>query len=1032
MPSPRARIPLTMLVLAALLCLLGGLAAGRAFALDPNKTFEHYVSNTWSIQDGLPQITAMSIAQDRTGYIWVGTQGGLARFDGVHFTTFTPENEPALPGIYIRALLVGRDGRLWIGTYKGLAVYSEGGFRALQAADRDAHPTLDVNALAETADGSILAATNDGVFRVAGNTVVAVPNSPEPAFSLFSGTDGLWIGDTGAVMHLNGTHAERLPLPETAASAAVAHLVKAQGRIWAGTTQGLYSRMDGAGIEEGWARFDENATLAGSPIGAILRDHDDNLWISTNSGFARLRNAHLAEWIDAGNPRAFASVISAFEDREGNLWLGSQLEGLARFWNGWTHRYSVSNGLNDRTVWSLSHAADGTIWVGSSDGVSTLAGNRFTLVFPGSALPHPHGYNLLAEADRLWIGTRRGLAIWQNGKLETPALYAPMASAQINGIARDTDGSAWFPTTEGLFHQQADALRRYAQADGLIDPRIRTIVRLRDRRLLVGTQGGLYEMRGQRFVQIGTDAGLPANLDVTAIRELPSGEIVIGALSEQIYVYDGHAWTRFGPAQGMPNNAAFFMTPDDQGYLWIAGIRGVARVPMVDFARFRRAEIRSVRGEMVLNERGDRNSGQQGFCCNGAGMSKGYLDGHVLWLPSRDGVVALDTHGIVKNTVTPTVVVERVRSLGSWRTVTTGGPSIEFEPQARDLAFDFTAPSFQDPRSILMRYRLIGYDRDWHDLEDVTRRRVNYTNLPPGDYTFEARAANNAGIWSPTTARFAFRIRPWFHETKLFLILSGALLAALLYAGYQRQRQLHVAKRNLLEQQVNERTLQLHSANERLENASQTDPLTGLRNRRYLANQIPADLAFYDREQLRTGNYDQAILFALVDIDHFKQVNDGHGHKAGDRVLQQFAQVLISLVRNGDYVARWGGEEFLLVFRPMPVRYLEVIGERIRAAVAGHAFVIGTGVPLGLTCSVGIAEYPLFRDAQRRMGWEQMVELADGALYWVKQNGRDGWAAFRPTALTDLATLIRDLQVDPGKLIDQGQLQLLGSHLAPR
>ena len=1021
MPLPRTRLSMPML--AALLCLLGWLGCDRAFALDPDKAFEHYVSNTWSIQDGLPQITAMAIAQDRTGYIWIGTQNGLARFDGVRFTTYTPDSEPALPGIYIRALLVDRGGRLWVGSYKGLALVENGRFQSIHAADTARHPTLDINALAEAADGSIVAATSDGVFRVAGKTLVEVPNGPQPALSLLPRADGLWVGGSGTVLRMDRGATESLPLPAQAASAGVGHLAEAHGRIWAGTSQGLYSR-----VADAWVRFDEDASLAKSPINNILRDHDDNLWVGTNSGFARLRNAHLAERIDQTNLRATQSVISSFEDREGNLWLGSQLEGLARLWNGWTRRYSVDDGLNDRIVWSLSRAPDGTLWVGSNDGLSTFDGKHFTPVVPGSALPHPQAYNLLAEADQLWVGTRRGLAIWRNGKIETPVLYAPMASAQINGIWRDRNGDLWFPTTEGLFFQHGESLRHYAQPEGLADRRIRTIIETRTHRILVGTQGGLYEQHGDRFTAV---TGLPPGLDVTTIYELPSGAIVIGVITESIYVFDGRIWTAIGQKQGLPSNAPFFQTVDDRGYLWIAGIRGVERVPIVDLERFAHGEIRTVHGEMLLNERGDRNAGQQGFCCNGAGLSKGFIDGHVLWLPSRDGLVVLDTHGIVKNTITPAVVIERVRYLGDWHAIDNQA-RVELEPRARDLAFDFTAPSFQDPRSIQMRYRLLGYDRDWRDLEDVTRRSVNYTNLPPGDYTFEARASNNAGVWSPHTARFAFRIRHYFYETKLFYILLGLLLAMLVYAGHRRERQVHLAQRVLLEQQVRDRTQELHTANERLQNVSQTDPLTGLRNRRYLDNQIPADLAFYDREQLRTGNYDQIILFALVDIDHFKQVNDTHGHKAGDRVLQQVAQVLTTLVRGGDYIARWGGEEFLLVFRPMPHRYLEVIGERIRAAIANHVFDLGDGVTLQLTCSVGIAEYPLFRNAQRRLGWEQMIELADGALYWVKQNGRDGWAAFRPTALTDLATLIREMHTTPEKLIEQGQLQLLGSRIAPK
>jgi diguanylate cyclase (GGDEF)-like protein len=240
------------------------------------------------------------------------------------------------------------------------------------------------------------------------------------------------------------------------------------------------------------------------------------------------------------------------------------------------------------------------------------------------------------------------------------------------------------------------------------------------------------------------------------------------------------------------------------------------------------------------------------------------------------------------------------------------------------------------------------------------------------------------------------------------------------------------ARRVELEAQVSERTLQLNAANaqleaanERLETASQTDQLTGLRNRRYLINQIPADLSFYDREQLRTGRSDHALLFALIDVDHFKRINDTYGHKTGDELLQQFSERITRLVRTGDYVVRWGGEEFLLVFRPIPREFVAALGERIRRCIADQVFDVGE--PVSVTASIGLAEYPLFQSSDRRLGWEQMLELADAALYWVKQNGRDGWAALRPTAHTDLDTLMNLLRSGAQKLIDSQQLELISS-----
>jgi diguanylate cyclase (GGDEF)-like protein len=1008
------------------------LCASPALALQPDKAFTHFVLNQWSIHDGLPQISGLALAQDHTGYVWIGTQSGLARFDGVRFTTFDPEVEPQLPGIYMRSLLADRQGRLWVGTYKGLAVYQEGRFRSIPARDAAKFPSLDIFALTQLADGTVLAGTSAGVFQVAGEQLVKRPG-PAPALSLLPRRDGLWVGTTGGVARISGDQEISLPLPAGAASAGVVRVVDTQGQLWAGTSQGVYV-LDAAG----WQPLKAHPEFDGSPVTAMLADHDGNLWVGTNAGLGRFRDGAMAEFVPDSNPRSFPQVTSAMEDREGNLWLGSQLNGIARLWNGWTHRYSVGEGLDDPIVWSLSAAVgkdDDSIWVGSNNGLSLFKNGHFDLVVPGKSLPHPQAYNLLAEGDRVWIGTRRGLVVWHDGHLESPPELAPLASAQINGIMRDPDGSVWFPTTIGLFHLVDGHLKRYAEAEGLVDPRVRIIAYDQSHTLLLGTQAGVWQLQPNgRLQRYGGSSAEMDNVDVSAMLPLADGRLVIGSLGGRVMVHAGTHWHSLGPDNGLPANSPFYLTSDDNtanpGWLWIAGIRGVSRVRLSELPTAADNVTRPVHGELVLNERGDPNSGQQGYCCNGAGMSKGFRKGNVLWLPSRDGMVALDTRDIVKNAIPPALVIERVGTPDGWRSVGDTGANMVLPAEARDLTFDFTALSFQDPQSIQLRYRLQGYDRAWHRLEDARRRSVNYTNLPPGDYTFEVVGANNAGVWSRQPALLGFRIQPLFYETGLFRVLLATLLGMVLYAGYRYQMQRHARQRVALEDQVQSRTRELHAANARLEKASQTDPLTGLRNRRYLANQIPADLAYYDRERKRSGEYGQVLVFALVDLDFFKRVNDMHGHRAGDQVLLQVAQVLGSLARSSDYLARWGGEEFLLVFRPMPGRFLETIGQRIRMAISTHPFDIGLSEPLHLTCSVGLCEYPLFRDAQQGLGWEQMVELADAALYWVKQHGRDGWAAFRPTTLTNVAKLMRDLQ-QGGELMLADHLQLLTSHSTP-
>lgn len=1007
-----------LMPLVATLALLGA-GTGPAHALDPDKAFHHYVSNTWSIEEGLPQISALAIAQDRQGYLWVGTQAGLARFDGVRFTSFNPENTPGLAGIWITDLHVDARNRLWVATYRGLSLYDGGRFRKVGVTGAAADATLDTRDIQATASGELMVAAPEGVYQATEEGLVLRHRLANPATTLMARGNELWVGSRGRVYRIEGDTAHVMPLPEGDSDTVVTQLRESQGRLWAGTSAGLFYRQG-----EAWLRHEGGEPLSRAPIESMLEDSDGNLWVGMVQDLARLRAGRLQELVTARGSGPAVRVM--FEDREGNLWLGSQWLGLTRLWNGWTRRYGPLEGLKDTTLWSVARGPDGRIWAGTNSGLSVMEGGRFREVVAGTDLPHPNAYTLLPEADTVWIGTRRGVAVLRGDRLETPEMLAPLRSAQINGMLRDRAGALWFATSQGLFRMRRDQLQPFGVAEGLADPRTRFLYETSNGRLLLGTQSGLYEITGESVKPLGLDSGLRSNLDVTAIHELDDGKLVIGALSEELFLFDGTRWTAFGRDSGMPVNSAFYITHDRSGFLWVAGIRGIHRVPVDDLLAVAEGRATQVRGEMLLNERGDRRGGQKGYCCNGAGNAKGFQHEGALWLPTRDGLVAMSTQGIVKNPVAPRSLIERIRVGEQWRDA---DPRADWQlpPDQRDLGFEFTVLSFQDPKSVELRYRLVGYDEDWQTLEDPMRRVVNYTNLPPGAYVFEAIGANNGNVWSRAPAQLGFRIQPLFHETPLFYVLVAALLLSIIYAGYRQQLGSHRRKQRALELLVGQRTEALEVANLRLEEASQTDPLTGLRNRRYLATQIPADIAFYDREAVRRGTPGEVMVFALVDIDHFKEVNDRHGHAAGDRVLQQFAQVLGQLVRTGDYVARWGGEEFLVVFRPMQNRNLPILGERIREAIAGHRFTVGTDEPLQLTCSIGLVECPLFRDARASLGWEQVVELADRALYYVKTHGRNGWAAFRPRVGGDLTNLLQALSGNIDSEVAAGRVERLAS-----
>ncbi|MCA1713790.1 MAG: GGDEF domain-containing protein, partial [Gammaproteobacteria bacterium] len=743
-----------------------------AQALDPHKAFHHYVRDTWSIEQGLPQITANTITQDRLGYIWVGTQAGIARFDGVRFVTYNMENTSQLPGLWTWMLLTDRQDRLWIATYKGLAMHEKGRFHSVPAADPSFGP-LDVQALALDRRGTVLAGTPPGVFRVQDGKLVLVHALPGPAQALLVDGNELWVGSRGGVYRIRDGRRVFEPLPD-AADATVGQLLRAQGRLWAGSNRGLFFRDIRGDVERdagSWQRYagiDAQSNILGTaPVQALYKDRDRNLWVGTIGGLARLREGVVREFVPDDDPSAFKSVRAIFEDREGSLWLGSQWEGIARVWNGWTRRYSSNEGLHDAVIWSLARGPDGRLWVGTNNGLTVFVDGRYQQLATGTELPHPNVYTLLPERDVVWIGTRRGLTQYRDGRLQMPEGFAALAGAQINGFQRARDGDLWIASTQGLYRHDGASLRHYGTAQGLADPRVRTIHQTRNGRLLVGSHVGLYELVGERLQPLGLANGLPKDLDVTAIHELRDGALLVGAFSEEMFLFDRGRWVRLARDQGVPVNSPFFITDDGRDFLWVAGIRGVYRVPLADLYGYSRGQLKQVRGEMLLNERGDRRSGQKGYCCNGAGLAKGFIERDRLWLPTRNGVVVLDTQGIVRNPVPPTLVIERVRSGDDWRDANTvAGTTLPAGP--RDLGFEFTALSFQEPGSIGLRYRLRGYDTQWRELEDVSRRKVNYTNLPPGPYTFQVQGSNNADIWQRTPAQLSFEVRPYFHETTLF------------------------------------------------------------------------------------------------------------------------------------------------------------------------------------------------------------------------------------------------------------------------
>lgn len=956
------------------------------------------------------------MAQDLDGYLWIGTQSGLSRFDGVHFVNFTPRNTPALPGPVVNALRADPQGRLWIGTYKGLAVHHD------QAFQRIATPggvDLGVHAIISPEPEAVWVATDQGVYEVEDDRLVLRLATPKTAQTLLWSGDTLWIGSEGGV-YVNDSQGLRFEPLGGAEGAVVDVLAWSQKQLWAATSAGLYRRVNGR-----WQAF-SMGSLGSAPITMLLEDHDGNLWVGAHRGLARIRDGRLVEMLRADQDPIIPDYYSALEDREGNLWLGSRSDGIARLWNGWTERFSKPDGLHSSIVWSIAPAGDGTLWVGTDDGVSQFREGRFTQRIPGDALPRPAAYTLLAEGPDLWIGTRGGLALWRHGKLTQPDAYAALSNQQVRGLLRDRDGVLWIASSAGLFRNRGTALERVVSADGSGPEALRTLLQRQDGSIVAGGPDGLHEYRDGvlRKLPIPNSAG--GDVDVTSLLELPGGELLVGNLSQRLLSYTEGQWFEYQAQQGVPENAAFFMTPDRHAYLWVGGILGIYRVPLADLQGLRDGSLQQARGEFLVNEMGTPRNGQRGYCCNGAGTAKGWSQGEKIYLPSRDGVVLVRTDRIRKNPVPPTVKVEQVR-YGDTVLLPRAGETLAIPRGERALRFDFTALSFQDPGSVNLIHRLHGFETQWQTLETPDLRSTRYTNLGPGDYVFEVRASNNAGVWSRDTAQLRVHIPPYFYETYAFIGLCLGAVLILMWAAMRRQRRSGQRRHDRLEMLVQQRTEALEAANRQLRELSTTDQLTDLRNRRYLMDQLPGDIGFYQRRAAHDPGR-SALLLVLLDIDHFKSINDRYGHQAGDDALRLFARALVQQVRTADYIVRWGGEEFLVVFRPMPLAEMEGVLERLRAGIEAQRLTLGDGTQVQLTCSIGFVSVPLSAAVNAETHWQPLLELADQALYRVKSAGRNGWAGYYIDADLKMDVALQSGPLDAQALRRDGALRLVSSN----
>ncbi len=923
------------------------------------------------IPDDIPAELCTALAQDRDGFLWIGTQSGLVRFDGQHFRRYPP-----LPGAsYVRTLLAARDGRVWAGTFAGgLVEYDPATEQFTQILAGLAHPRVE--GLAEDREGRILVATQEGLDRIDPRTRRIEhfrhdPGNPESLADdrvrglLADSAGRVWVGTRAGLQRFRQEGFD--PVVPTLAGQFVSKLFEDdRGRIWVGTS------------ESGAWLFDARANTAKRIEGlshfwtyAIAQVGPTEIWLATFGAGIDIVDpetlavtGHLAADATQSNTIPGDRIGTMLRDSAGVVWVGTWGQGIARHDPSTrafrSVRYSPTrpDGLSYPAAVRAMERRDGTIWVGTNgNGVDVLdAGYRRVRTFlPGTAI------TCLAEgADgTAWVATLNGdlHRIRESGtRIFTRADGLP--GGAIRAITFGPRGDTWIGSAEGLARIDGDAVAAFrhdrANARTLSGTAVESIAFDGEGRMWVGTDGGLNVFDPEKGIATRITEGLPNNW-VPDLMVDSRGRLWVGTNGGACLLesWDGKTarFTRISDRIGRPPAPAESLIEDDEGQIWIG-----PRL-RVDPVTWRARELGSADGcEFRTFFIASRSKTRDGSLLFGA----------------PEGLLVVQPRAIGDWTYAPPVVATSLRVDGRERALP---GALELASGDRGFRLDFAALDFTSPERNAYRYRLEGYDRDWI-ATDATRQSLTYTNLRPGKYTLRVQGTNRAGLWSARELRLPVTVHPAFYETGWFRALCVAAALALAYGIYRlRVRQLQARGRQL-ERLVSERTAELERAYERIEEASVTDPLTGLRNRRFLEQTIGADVEL----AIRNG---QDLLFLLVDLDHFKSVNDTWGHAAGDAVLVQTAGVLRAAFRVSDTIVRWGGEEFLVVARFIDRREGAGLAEKLRAAIEAHPFEIPDGSVLHRTCSIGVAAFP------SGVTWEQTVAHADAALYEAKRSGRN-------------------------------------------
>ncbi|MBX2992959.1 MAG: hypothetical protein KF749_17545 [Bacteroidetes bacterium] len=710
--------------------------------------------HTYSVNDGLLQSTVYSVFQDSKGFLWVGTQDGVSRFDGYTFTNFTTEEGL----INNRVLCIAEDaaGAILLGTAGGASRFLNGRFESFGSGQ--GLPEGIVYSILPDQDGSLLMGTQKGLLLFDSDSVRRLVEGE--VFSIYRLKSGaIWLGMKDKAVELRGTVSRTYGAESGVPASAVKCLVENKDGVLFMGTEG-----DGVFRKEGEKFIPVGSTVAerSQEVYALTLDDGGGVWAGTyGAGVVRYaEGTHSQYSLENGLPSKV--VRSIVQDREGNMWFGTYA-GVARLGSDNIQAYTTAIGLSNNIVMAIAEGPEGSIWFGTyGGGASRLSHGEFQTFDTSSGLPHNTIRAVLRDRQgTIWLGTHKGAARLSGRTVRVFDKRHGLPGDVILSLLEDKRGRIWMGTFDGgVCILDGNKTHVYDTRHGLPSNRVRSIEEDAEGNIWLGTDGGLSKFDGREFSHFTTKDGL-ANNTIRAIAVHTDGSIWCATDGGGISVYRNGSFTNYTTKEGLANNVCFFALEDSRGNMWIGTNKGISRFDGSSFKTY------SVKDGLVSNE---MNSG--------AALRD--RSGH-LWFGSSHGAIRIDPKDSEVQKTPPPTYITRLRVFDNDEPLQDG---LQLSYKQNLLEFDFVAIHLTAPHTLEYHYMLEGIDDEWRT---TTQRSIPYGSVPPGEYRFAVTARIPGGEWNPRMATLAFTISPPFWGTWWFR-LTAAVLAVLVVGIVLRKR----------------------------------------------------------------------------------------------------------------------------------------------------------------------------------------------------------------------------------------------------